>query len=419
MSNLKRWKTGTTLLLMFGLTSGTVAPIVAPMLAPAPAVAQGAGFSDVSSSYWAQGFIQALSSKGIIAGYPDGTFKPENPVTRSEFAAMVGKAFSKGKVRDAVKFVDVPSSYWANSAIQNAYQIGFLSGYPGNVFRPVQNIPREQVLVSLANGLNYSASNPVATDLQFYSDGSSISDYARSSIAAASEKSIVVDYPNVNTLSPGRNATRAEVAAFIYQALVSSGNAAAINSPYIVALNGNTPAPTVSRLAIPAGTTIPVKYSNNTILITPTEKQPLTVTVASDVSSSNGTVLIPAGSKISGQLQPAPGGGTQFVAQQLTLTNGQQLSINAASQPVTKTVQVSQGLSLTNILKDAALGSAAAAGIAAISGNRHITDGKVLIGTGVGGILGGLLDKKSVSLISVNTNSDLNPTLSQDLVFQQ
>jgi hypothetical protein len=107
------------------------------------------------------------------------------------------------------------------------------------------------------------------------------------------------------------------------------------------------------------------------------------------------------------------------VAQQLTLTNGQQLSINAASQPVTKTVQVSQGLSLTNILKDAALGSAAAAGISAISGNRHITDGKVLIGTGVGGILGGLLDKKSVSLISVNTNSDLNPTLSQDLVFQQ
>lgn len=419
MSNLKGWKSGTALLLMLGLTSGTVTPIVATMLAPTPAVAQAAGFSDVSSNYWAANFIQALSSRGIIKGYPDGSFKPENPVTRAEFAAMIGQAFSKDKVRDAVSFTDVPSNYWAKSVIQNAYQIAFLSGYPGNVFHPEQKIPREQVLVSLANGLNYSASNAVATDLQFYNDGSNISDYARSSIAAASEKSIVVNYPDVKSLSPGRNATRAEVAAFIYQALVSSGNAAAISSPYIVALNTTTPTPTVSRLVIPAGTTIPVKSDNKKILVTPDEKEPLTLTVASNVTTSDGRVLIPSGSQVSGQLQPAQGGGTQFVAQQLTLANGQQLSITGTSQPITKTVQVNKGISITNIIKDAALGSAAAAGISAVTGNRHITDGKVLIGTGIGGILGGILNQKSVSLISIDPNSDLNLTLGQDLVIQQ
>lgn len=416
MSNLKCWKSGTALLLMLGLTSGTVTPIVAPMLAPAPAVAQTAGFSDVYSGYWAKDFIEALAARGIIKGYKDGTFKPENSVTRAEFAAMVQGAFNKAKVRDSIRFVDVKSSYWGYSAIQEAYQMGFLSGYPGNIFNPEQKIPREQVLVSLANGLNYSASNSVSTDLQFYNDASNISDYARSSIAAASEKQIVVNYSDVKQLNPGRNATRAEVAAFIYQALVSSGNAAAINSPYIVALD--TTIPKVTRLVIPSGTAIPVKYDQQKILVTPDEKAPLTLTVASNITTSDGTVLIPAGSQVSGQLQPAQGG-SQFVAQQLTMTNGQQMSMNATSQVISKTEQIKKGASVTTVLKDAALGSAAAAAVSAVTGNRTITAGKVLSGTAIGTLIGLFLGRESVNLISVEPNTDLNLTLGQDLVIRQ
>ncbi|AVH67109.1 S-layer homology domain-containing protein [Nostoc sp. 'Peltigera membranacea cyanobiont' N6] len=191
-------------------------------------------FSDVSSNYWAAQFIQQLSQRGVIAGFPDGSFRPEESVTRAQFAAMIDKAFPKSQQRQAINFADVPSNYWASSAIQQAYTIGFLSGYPGNRFQPNQAIPRQQVLVSLANGLKFTSGGNTESTLKYFNDASNIASYARSPIAAATEKQIVVNYPNVKSLNPSATATRAQVAAFIYQALVSSSQAPAINSPYVV-----------------------------------------------------------------------------------------------------------------------------------------------------------------------------------------
>jgi hypothetical protein len=421
MSNFKRIQSGTALLMLLGMTSGTVAPMVQTMMTPAPAVAQTTvSFSDVSSNYWARDFIVELARRDVIAGFPDGTFRPNDPVTRAQFAAMVRKAFDKANIRNPVNFSDVASNYWAYNAIREAYAMGFLSGYPGNVFRPGQNIPREQVLVSLANGLNYSTSN-VASSLQLYNDASSISSYARNSIAAATEKSIVVNYPTVSALNPTRNATRAEVAAFIYQALVSAGQVAAINSPYIVALNGTPDTPPVNTtLAIPSGTTIPVRYDKEKILVTPEERAPLTLTVAANITTAEGTVLIPAGSQVVGELQPAPNrGGTRFVAQQLILPNNQRLPINAFSQAITKTEEVTKGASLSNIIKDAALGAAAAAAVSAVTGDKAIATEEVLGGVGIGGLIGLFLGRDKVSLIAIDPDTDLNLRLREDLVIRQ
>ncbi|MBD1892033.1 S-layer homology domain-containing protein [Coleofasciculus sp. FACHB-SPT9] len=416
MSNLKRLKSGTALLLMLGMSAGSMAPLVETIMSPAPAVAQAINFSDVSSSYWAASFIQELAQRDVIAGFPDGTFRPNDPVTRAQFAAMVRKAFNKNKIRNAVNFVDLSSTYWAYSAIREAYEMGFLSGYPGNVFRPTQNIPREQVLVSLANGLNYTASNPVSADLQVYNDASSISTYARSSIAAATEKSIVVNYPTLQTLNPTRNATRAEVAAFIYQALVSSGQVAAINSPYIVSLNDTPPEDTT--VAIPAGTTIPVRYEKEKILVTKDERAPLTLTVAANITTSDGTVLIPSGSQVVGELQPAQGG-SQFVAKELVFTNGQRVAIDATSQTITKTESVTKGSSVGGILKNAALGAAAAAAVSAVTGDKAIATEEVLGGLGIGGLIGLFLGRDRVDLIAIDPDTDLNLRLNDELVLEQ
>lgn len=201
--------------------------------------AQTTAFSDVSSNYWAAQFIQQLSQRGVIAGFPDGTFRPEQPVTRAQFAAMIDKAFRKSQQRQVIAFSDVPSKYWASSAIGQAYSIGFLAGYPGNRFQPNQAIPRQQVLVSLANGLGYTFGGNTQSTLRYFNDASNIASYARSPIAAAIEKQIVVNYPNVKSLNPTATATRAQVAAFIYQALVSSNQAPAINSPYVVSNPNN------------------------------------------------------------------------------------------------------------------------------------------------------------------------------------
>jgi hypothetical protein len=239
----KSLKMGTALATALGLTVSTVAPLLGTLLGAAPALAQ-SRFSDVPTSHWAEGFISDLANRGVIAGFPDGRFQPNAPVTRAQYAAMVRNAFNKTPIRSEVEFGDVAANFWAAPAIDEAYTMGFLTGYPGNVFNPNQNIPRAQVLVSLANGLDHGPSNPNLVNI--YQDAAAIPSYAVNSIAAATEESPVVNYPNVQYLNPNITATRADVAAFIYQALHSEGQVATITSPYIVSVNPiptPTPAP--------------------------------------------------------------------------------------------------------------------------------------------------------------------------------
>ncbi|MDZ7957258.1 MAG: S-layer homology domain-containing protein [Aulosira sp. DedQUE10] len=409
MFSLNRLQSGTAALMALSITAGTVAPFITA----APSFAQ-TTFSDVSSNYWASQFIQQLSQRGVIAGFPDGSFRPEEPVTRAQFAAMVNKAFQKSPQRQAINFTDVPSNYWASSAIQQAYTIGFLSGYPGNRFEPNQAIPRQQVLVSLANGLEYSPSGNVETSLQYFNDASNIADYARSPIAAATEKQIVVNYPNVKFLNPTSTATRAQVAAFIYQALVSSNQASAINSPYVVALQTTTPTPVA--VTIPQGTAIPVKYDKaEKILVTKTETAPLTLTVSQNVITQEGAVIIPAGSQVVGQLKPAEGG-SQFVAQKLVLTSGQEYQLNATSEVISKTETVNKGTSTGSIIKNTVLGAGAAAAVSAVTGDRAIATEEVLGGAGIGALIGLFFGKNSVDLIAIDPDTDLQMTINQNLL---
>ncbi|MEH2291133.1 S-layer homology domain-containing protein [Nostoc sp.] len=409
MFNLNRWQSKTAALMALSVTVGTIAPFITA----SPSLAQ-TTFSDVSSNYWAAQFIQQLSQRGVIAGFPDGSFRPEEPVTRAQFAAMVNKAFQKAQQRQPINFADVPSNYWASSAIGQAYTIGFLSGYPGNRFEPNQAIPRQQVLVSLANGLEYSPSGNTEGTLQYFNDASNIASYARSPIAAATQKQIVVNYPNVNFLNPTATATRAQVAAFIYQALVSSNQASAINSPYVVAVGSTTPTPT--SVTIAQGTTIPVKYDKaEKILVTKDETSPLTLTVSQNVVTQDGSVVIPAGSQVVGQLKPATGG-SQFVAEKLVLTSGQEYQLNATSDVITKTETVKKGTSVGSIIKNTVLGAGAATAVSAVTGDRAIATEEVLGGAGIGALVGLFFGKKSVDLIAIDPNTDLQMTINQNLL---
>ncbi|AVH67108.1 S-layer protein [Nostoc sp. 'Peltigera membranacea cyanobiont' 213] len=409
MFTLNRLQSGTAALMALSITVGTVAPLITA----SPSLAQ-TTFSDVSSNYWASQFIQQLSQRGVIAGFPDGSFRPEEAVTRAQFAAMVNKAFQKSQQRSPINFADVPSNYWASSAIQQAYTIGFLSGYPGNRFEPNQAIPRQQVLVSLANGLEYSPSGNTESTLQYFNDASNIASYARSPIAAATEKQIVVNYPNVKFLNPTATATRAQVAAFIYQALVSSNQASAINSPYVVAVGSTTPTPV--SVTIPQGTAIPVKYDKaEKILVTKDETAPLTLTVSQNVVTQDGSVVIPAGSQVIGQLKPATGG-SQFVAEKLVLTSGQEYQLNATSEVITKTETVKKGTSIGSIIKNTVLGAGAATAVSAVTGDRAIATEEVLGGAGIGALVGLFFGKNSVDLVAIDPNTDLQMTINQNLL---
>lgn len=238
MCSLFRWSSASIALLAFGVTAGAVAPIMisatalaqattpAPTPTPTAPTSPVPKFPDVPADFWAQPFIQALAARNVITGFPNGTFRPEEPVDRAEFAAMVASAFNQNPVRQLAPggFKDVPPDYWAVSVIEEAYETGFMSGYPGNLFLPNQQIPKVQAIVALANGLGLTPTGTVANLLDtYYTDAGIIPDYALDDVAAATEANVVVNYPNVRVLNPLTPLTRAEAAALLYQALVRLG----------------------------------------------------------------------------------------------------------------------------------------------------------------------------------------------------
>ncbi|MBW4441597.1 MAG: hypothetical protein KME10_10260 [Plectolyngbya sp. WJT66-NPBG17] len=175
------------------------------------------------------------------------------------------------------------------------------------------------------------------------------------------------------------------------------------------------PTQNTGAVRIPAGTTLRLAYRDaEKIVVAPNERLPITLTVPSNVRTSNGTLLIPAGSQVKGEFQPVDGG-TRFVANTLTLTNGTQLSLNAQTDVISRTEEIRRGVSTDSLLKGAAIGSGAAAIIAGVTGNRRITLGRVLIGTGVGALGGLLLGRNRNQVISVNPQSDLNLRLNSAL----
>ncbi|AFY74872.1 parallel beta-helix repeat (two copies) [Synechococcus sp. PCC 7502] len=191
------------------------------------------GLTDIKG-HWAEAYIVALAKQGVIGGFNDGTFKPDDPVTRAQFAAILSKAFaSKATVKPSTTFKDVPENFWAFKAIEDVQTKGFMSGFKNEVFLPSENIPRVQVLVALVSGWGLKGGSPDKLD-KIFDDVSQIPDYAINAIAAATVNKLVLNYPNNKMLEPKRNATRAEVAAFVYQTLVNRGQAVAIRSNYVV-----------------------------------------------------------------------------------------------------------------------------------------------------------------------------------------
>jgi S-layer homology domain len=197
-------------------------------------------FPDVQG-HWAQGCIEDLADAGIVQGYPDGRFKPDNWLTRAEFAALIRRAYpvasQTGRERP---FFDVESQYWGYEPIREAQQTEFLAGYPDGVFRPEEPLQRVQALVALSNGLGYSAQTLGIADLrQVYLDFDAIPNYALSAIAAATENRLVVNYPDFRVLNPQRSATRGEVAAFLCQARAGDGRTSSIPVQYVADIPNN------------------------------------------------------------------------------------------------------------------------------------------------------------------------------------
>lgn len=209
-------------------------PDVPPVLVVPPPTASPVEFSDVPNNYWASPFILALAQRGIVTGFSDGTFQPDQPVTRAQYAALIENIFQGQNQQEAIAFQDVPSDFWATPAINTAVETGFMKGYPEGTFQPDQPIPRVQVLASLVSGLKIAQPSAPADVVKLYRDNEQIPPWAIPATASATAASMVVNYPAVDALNPNQPTTRAEVAAILHQALVAAGKLEAIPSDYIV-----------------------------------------------------------------------------------------------------------------------------------------------------------------------------------------
>ena len=191
-------------------------------------------FSDISQ-HWARPFIQRLQAQGLISGFKDNTFRPNQNLTRGEFATILKVAFPTSIKREYIPFKDVPKEFWAAEAIKIAYQSGFISGFPDGQFLPQSPVTRLQVLLALVSGLNLPQGESLNLK-NIYEDGDTIPSYGTQAMITATRCELVVNYPYPQLFNPNSNATRGEVVSIIYQALVLLKKVNPIICPYIISL---------------------------------------------------------------------------------------------------------------------------------------------------------------------------------------
>jgi hypothetical protein len=110
-------------------------------------------FKDVSGESFAAGYIQSAFEKGIIKGFPNGTFRPDQPVTRAEMAILVSKAYNlTGDTSE--KIVDISNQVTGYAQIKALYNVGITKGYPDHSFKPYKPINRAEYSVFLARAEN-------------------------------------------------------------------------------------------------------------------------------------------------------------------------------------------------------------------------------------------------------------------------
>ena len=186
----------------------------APSAPSAPTQPTVPSFRDVPSSHWAYSYVTKLATNGTIGGYDDGTFKPNNNVTREEFVKMIISATGLKKAGTTCNFGDVPESAWYYEFVASGYESGIIGGIDNATFGVGRNITRQDVAVIAARILTYlEAEIPELTEVTL-TDIDTVSDYAQESVNLLNGMGIL-NGDDDGSFRPNDALTRAEAAAII------------------------------------------------------------------------------------------------------------------------------------------------------------------------------------------------------------
>ncbi len=173
-------------------------------------------FSDIEGYAWAKEAIEALATRGIVNGKADGVFAPADNITREEFAKILSLAFDLNKDNVSCDFSDVSKDRWSYEYIAVMYSNGIITGYPDGTFKPGNFVTREEMAVMLCRVL--VRLNMITEEYETYSsykDYSEISDFAQNSVRTLSNNNILSG-DDKGFFNPKNGAKRAEVCKMIY-----------------------------------------------------------------------------------------------------------------------------------------------------------------------------------------------------------
>ncbi|HHY71933.1 MAG TPA: hypothetical protein GX497_01625, partial [Bacillus bacterium] len=174
-----------------------------------------------SVGHWAESYINRASARGIVGGYPDGTFKPNASVTRAEFTVMLAKALKLEGTATPTGFADSKQiGAWAKDAIDRMVQAGIVSGYNDGSFRPSASITRMEMAVMFARAMKLQVDANAASP---FADDKDIPTWAKGAVNAVNKVGIV-NGRSENQFVPGGSATRAESAAMLIRMLEQKEN---------------------------------------------------------------------------------------------------------------------------------------------------------------------------------------------------
>ena len=180
-------------------------------------VEEGVSFSDVTAGAWYYENVMGAAENGYVSGYPDGTFKPMQSVTRAEFASMIAKAMGYDSDPDAGSaYPDVADDHWAKAAINFCAQNDIINGYDDGTFQPNKAITRQEAAAILNKAFELSVKYGVSTDL--FPDNSSIAAWASDHVYAAKASGLMKGYEEDGTFRPNNQITRAEAASIFMNA---------------------------------------------------------------------------------------------------------------------------------------------------------------------------------------------------------
>lgn len=198
-----------------------------------------------TSGHWAEASINNWINNGYISGYPDGTFRPNNAISRAEFVTIANKAFGFTSSQ-GISFSDVKAGYWAYSEIQKGVAAGYVRGDASGTFRPGSAVSRQEAAVMLARLRGYEDDEAASYG---YTDRWAMANWAVGAIGAVSRNGVMSGYPN-KTFRPQRDLTRAEAVAALQKIASNSnsfGNTGTItNNNYNMSTSTNNYTPSTS-----------------------------------------------------------------------------------------------------------------------------------------------------------------------------